>query len=172
MASPHERGTALSLALITVAALMGLGATTLCSVQMELDHSGQSRFTESALYAAESGVATGMEFLRNHCDPTTKFSAWVSPANVSPPQPAAIVGNGLQPGVTGNVFAAGSDEWYEVSILNNREDPGFAAGTDNDGTVIVRAVGHGPDQTTVAVEAEVQDPLCLTTIFVLSFRSN
>ena len=65
----------------------------------------------------------------------------------------------------------GADEWYEVSILNNREDPGFAAGTDDDGTVILRAVGHGPDQTIVAVEAEVQDPLCLSTIFVLSFRS-
>jgi hypothetical protein len=172
MSSREQRGAALSMALITVAALLGLGATTLCSVQMELAHSGQSRFTESALYAAESGVATGMEFLRNHCDPASKFSAWVSPANASPPQPSQIVGNGLQPGVLGNLFAAGSDEWYEVSILNNREDPGFATGTDDDGTVILRAVGHGPDQTTVAVEADVQDTGCLPTISLLSFRTN
>jgi len=165
----EERGAALGLTLITVAALMGLGALTVHSVQMELAQSGQGRFAESALYAAESGVATGIEFLRGHCDATSKFGAWVSPANLTPPRPSQILGNGLGPGVTGNPFAATSDAWYEVSILNNREDPGFDAGTDDDGTVILHVVGHGAQQTNVTVEVEVRNPDCLSTFSVLSW---
>ena len=159
---PGEKGAALTLTLIAVSALLGLGALTLMSVQSELSSSGQSRFGQAALYAAESGAAAGMNFLRGNCStPTQMYTPWVSPGNANPPKPVQIVGNGLQPGVSGNLFAPNSDVWYEVSILNNTEDSGFAAGTDNDGTVILHVVGHGPDQTISTLEVEVQNASCL-----------
>jgi hypothetical protein len=165
---PSERGAALTLTLIAVSALLGLGALTLLSVQTELSSAGQSRFNQAALYSAESGVAAGMDFLRNNCSTQTGvggglFTPWMSPANSSPQKPVNIVGNGLKPGVSGNVFSPDADVWYEVSILNNREDQGFAAGTDNDGTAILHVVGHGPDQTVVTLEVEVQNTSCLAT---------
>lgn len=160
---PSERGAALILTLIAVSALLGLGALTLLSVQTELASTGQSRFNQSALYAAESGVAAGMDFLRNNCSPQALFTPWMSPSNQSPQQPVQIVGNGLKPGASGNVFSPDSDVWYEVSLLNNIEDPKFAVGVDWDGTVILHVVGHGPDQTVVTLEVEVQNTNCLAT---------
>jgi len=62
-----------------------------------------------------------------------------------------------------------SDAWYEVIVLNNREDPGFDAGTDEDGIVVLRAVGHGPDDTVAAVQAEVANPGCLPALSVVSW---
>jgi hypothetical protein len=162
---PRERGAALTLTLIAVSALLGLGALTLMSVQTELSSAGQSRFTQAALYSAESGVGAGMEFLRSNCVPQAgqMFTPWVTPSNSSPLKPVNIVGNSIRPGVSGNVFSADSDVWYEVSILNNVEDPGFATGVDNDGTVILHVVGHGPDQTVVTLEVEVRNDNCLAT---------
>src|SRR5262249_24828105 len=98
------------------------------------------------------------------CNPSGGlFSAWVSPSNSNPPKPVAIVGNGLQPGVSGNVFAPDSGVWYEVSILNNREDQGVATGAASHGHVILHVAGHGPDGTVATVEVEVQNNTCLAT---------
>src|SRR6185503_15250863 len=97
-----ERGAALALTLIAITALLGLGALTVLSVQSELASGGQSRFTTTALYAAESGTAAGMDFLRQNCSvessSTPLFSLWVEPNNVDAQKPSAIVGNGIKPG--------------------------------------------------------------------------
>ncbi|HKA86308.1 MAG TPA: hypothetical protein VKE22_01540 [Haliangiales bacterium] len=147
-----------------MSALLGLGALTLLSVQTELSSTGQSRFNQSALYAAESGVAAGMDFLRNNCTAGAQmFTPWMSPSNSAPQKPPQIVGNGLKPGVSGNPFSPGSDVWYEVTLLNDIEDQGFAAGQDWNGTAILHVVGHGPDQTVATLEVEVQNQNCLAT---------
>ena len=78
-------------------------------------------------------------------------------------EPIAIVGNTIQPGATGNPFDPASQTWYEVSILINIEDPGFATGIDNDGAVTLHSVGHGPDGTTAIVEMTVQNTNILAT---------
>jgi Tfp pilus assembly protein PilX len=158
-----EKGAALVLTMITIAALLGLGAVTLLTMQAELVSSGQTRFQAQALYAAESGVAAGIDYLRNSCSPTEMFSASISPGNAAPPTPPAdqLLGNGIKPGETGSLFGASSQLWYDVSILNNINDTGLADGIDSDGVVILRSTGHGPDNATVALEVEVVGADCI-----------
>lgn len=155
----------MAITLIAITALLGLGALTVLSVQTELASSGQSRFTASALYAAESGTAAGMDFLRQNCSISDLFSALVSPGNANPPKPSGIVGNGVRPGEYGNPFDSGPvpnlDLWYEVSILNNIGDPHTNGIEDSDGIVILHSVGYGPDQTVAIVELEVQPDSCV-----------
>src|SRR5262245_51770055 len=73
----RQRGAALAVSLIAITARLGLGALTVLSVQSEMAAAGQSRFTQAALYAAESGTAAGMDFLRSRCDTSTLFSRFV-----------------------------------------------------------------------------------------------
>src|SRR5262249_55124249 len=118
----REHGAALAVTLIAITALLGLGALTVLSVQTEMSSAGQSRFSQAALYAAESGGSAGMDFLRNNCSADgTFFSAWVTPSNSAPMSPSAIVGNNVQSGQTGNPFAPATSMWYQVTILNNPE---------------------------------------------------
>lgn len=164
MRRARERGAALAVTLIAITALLGLGALTVLSVQTEMSATAQGRFSQAALYAAESGTSAGMDYLRTHCAADgTFFSASVSPSNSAPPQPTDLVGNNVKPGLTGNPFDPQSSMWYSVSILNNPEDPGFIAGTDDDGVVIIHANGHGPDQTVAAVELTVTNQSCVKT---------
>jgi Tfp pilus assembly protein PilX len=162
---PRDRqsGAALAVTLIAITALLGLGALTVMSVQSDLSSAGASRFSQSALYAAESGASAGMDFLRTNGSVTTLFTAWVSPANATPPMPTAIVGNNVMPGQVGNPFNAAGQAWYRVTILNNIEDAGFLTGIDNDGTVTLHSEGHGPDGTTAIVEMTVQNTSILAT---------
>jgi hypothetical protein len=105
-----------------------------------------------------------MDFLRINCSTESLFSAWVEPNNVSAQTPTAILGNQVEPGDAGNPFDpadANADTWYEVTILNNVSDSGFAAGDDTDGTVVLRVLGHGPGNTVAGVEVEVKNDLCL-----------
>jgi Tfp pilus assembly protein PilX len=156
-----ERGAVLAVTLITVAGLLGLGAVTMLGVTAELRSTAQSRFDTDATYAAESGIAAGMEFLRSNCSSTQLYTAWVSAGNTAPLSPSGIVGNNLQPGVSGNPFGGGATAWYQVSILNNPEDSGFAAGTDTDGIVVLHSVGHGPDNAVAVVEAQIMNGSCV-----------
>jgi hypothetical protein len=162
-ARDRQKGAALAITLIAITALLGLGALTVMSVQSDITSSGTSRFSQSALYAAESGASAGMDFLRTNGSVTNLFTAWVSPGNANPPKPTAIVGNTIMPGLAGNPFDPAGQVWYEVSILNNIEDAGFATGVDNDGTVTLHSVGHGPDGTTSVVEMTVQNTNILAT---------
>ena len=156
----------MALTLIAITALLGLGALTVLSVQSELASSGQSRFTNSALYAAESGTSAGMDFLRANCSTTSLFSAWVTPNNDDPVVPSGVIGNGVKPGELGNPFAdngevANSDLWFEVTILNNAADEFYTTGADGDGIVVIRSEGHGPDNTVAIVELEVMNDDCV-----------
>lgn len=156
-----ERGAALALTLIAITALLGLAALTVIGVRSELVSSGQSRFSQAALYAAESGASAGMDFLRSNCSTVSLFSQWVTPNNESPSKPSGIYGNGAQPGTSSNPFSSTNQIWYEVVILNNINDPGYEEGDDTDGTVILRSTGYGPDSTIVAIEVEIVNKTCL-----------
>ena len=158
----RERGAALAVTLIAITALLGLGALTVLSVQTELSSVGISRFSQSALYAAESGATAGIDYLRTHCDSSTSmFSSSIVAGNINPPLIPDILGNNIHPGDTGNPFDPASQLWYQVWVLNNPDDPGLAAGIDNDSTVILRSRGYGPDNTVASVEVTVQNNTCL-----------
>lgn len=155
-----ERGAALALTLIAITALLGLGALTVLGMRTELLSSGQSRFNQAALYAAESGAAAGVDFLRTNCKTVSFFSEWIMPRNENPQSPDAIVGNNKRPGQDGNPFLAELDTWYSVKVYNNVSDKDYNIGKDSDGTVILHSTGYGPDQTVATIELEVKNDVC------------
>jgi len=140
---------------IALTGLVTLGSLTVLSVQGGMSAAGHDRHTSSALYAAESGAAAAMDYLRRNVDAGVKWSAFVEPNNTAPQSPGDIVGNGALPGDAGNLFATDVNAWYEVEVLNNLDDNGFAAGDDTDGRVIIRSTGHGPDGAVAQVEWSV-----------------
>jgi hypothetical protein len=149
-------------ALIALVALLGVGAITMVSTRAERSAAAQVRFSRVALYAAESGAAAGLEFLRTNVDVESVYSAFVSPNNAEIQSPSGIFGNNLQPGQAGHPFAAATSglelAWYHVEILNNRSDPKFGEGLDDDATVVLRSTGHGPDGSVAVIEYEVSAP--------------
>jgi hypothetical protein len=160
--SVRERGNVLLVAVIALTGLISLAGITVLSVQGGIATSSSDRFSSIALYAAESGAASGMDFLRKNivvvggANGARSFpAAFVSPSNSAPPQLVDIPGNNKLPGDPGNLFAPSQNAWYTVELLNDRADPGFATGTDTNGDIILRVTGHGPDGASAQVEWEV-----------------
>jgi hypothetical protein len=145
------------IALIAVGGLITLGGMTVLSVQGGLTAVSHDRHRSAALYAAESGAAAAMVFLRGHVMARPVYwSNYVNPANDNPQRPADIIGNGVLPEDAGNIFSDDMVAWYEIEILNNQDDTGYVAGDDADGTVVIRSTGHGPNGATAQVEWQVQ----------------
>ena len=153
----RERGSAMLVALIAVGGLITLGGMTVLSVQGGLSAISHDRHRSAALYAAESGAAVAMIYLRANVKAEPAY--WedlVNPSNLNPQRPNDIHGNGVLPGDADNIFSQDMVAWYEIEILNNVEDPDFELGNDSDGTVVIRSTGHGPNGTTAQVEWQVQ----------------
>lgn len=154
--------------MVALVALAGLGGFTALSVQGGVAAQSASRFQSVALYAAEAGVAAGMEFLRANIDPIRNWTAFVDTDNANPPMPIAggpdpfIWGNNDQPGTGNNPFSSGYQAWYQVRIYNNPADPGFSLPTssptnilDQDGRVTLKVIGYGPNGARVTLEVDV-----------------
>lgn len=152
----REQGSVMVVALVVLVALLGLGGYAAVSVQQGLSQAGHNRYEQAALYAAESGVAAGVDYLRRHYDPNSHWSAFVTANNASPLSPPDLRGNRTRPGEPGYVFEDDAGIWYEVTFFNQLGDPELALGNDSDGRVLVHAVGHGPDNTSVSLEVEVR----------------
>jgi hypothetical protein len=146
------------IALIALTGLITLGSLTVLSVQGGLASSGHDRFQAIALYAAESGAAAAVDYLRKNYDGAAKWSAYVSADNLVPDHPPGIPGNGRLPGDSQNLFSTGMQSWYDVAVLNNPDDQQFSGGGDADGRVIIRSTGYGPNGTVAVVEWEVKAP--------------
>jgi hypothetical protein len=156
---PHlrsQRGNALLVSLIALTGLAALGNLTVATVQGNSTATANDRFHSIALYAAESGGAAAIDYLRDSVNSSTRFTTMVTPSNNAPKSPAGILGNGIQPGATGNAFSPSLKAWYSVQLLNNREDPGYATGSDEDASLIIRATGYGPGGATAILEWKVQ----------------
>jgi Tfp pilus assembly protein PilX len=150
-----ERGAALIVALISVVALLGIGMVTMLSVRSDTSASGSDRFQQMALYAAESGAAAGIDYLRENC--RTDGTFFTSLLNTSP---TGITGNGIAAGQTGNPFTNSPSTWYSVTIRNNTAET--VATTDSDGIIVVRSVGYGPNQTQATIDVEILSAECRT----------
>lgn len=129
---------------------------TAMSVRGGIQTVASDRFHAIAVYAAESGGAAAMDYLRSSIDPQTGWTALMSPANSIVAVPAQIVGNEKLVGDADNPFSSDIKASYRVEILNNRGDSGYATGADNDKRVIIRATGYGPDGATAIIEWDVQ----------------
>jgi hypothetical protein len=164
----RQRGNSLLLALIVMSALATLGSLTVVSMQSSLKTSTNDRMQTIALYAAESGAAVTMNYLRRTFDATApggnKWTPWgidLAANNLNVPYipQARIPSNQVRPGALNNLFSPDQNAWYEVQLLNNRDDTGFTVGGgagDTDGVVIIRSTGHGPQGSVAIVEWEVQ----------------
>lgn len=155
----RQRGNSLLLALIVMSSLATLGALTVVSVQSSLKASTNDRAQAIALYAAESGGAAAMDFLRANraADWTTYFGPLPPPTPPGPPPPLPCKGNNVLPGAPGNAFSADQNAWYAVQLFNNRnEDIGGPPGSDVDKQVVIRSTGHGPQGSVAIVEWEIK----------------
>jgi hypothetical protein len=144
--------------MIVLVALGTIAGLTVISVQGGSATTSAQRFSAMALYAAESGAAAAMEWLRANYDEATKFSAWVDPNNEPGQSPTDIPGNGARPGAPGNLLSDDQQGWYEVRLLNNRSDPGLGLGNDADGIILIQVTGHGPNGAVKRIEWEVEKP--------------
>ncbi|MEJ7601829.1 MAG: hypothetical protein WKG01_28280 [Kofleriaceae bacterium] len=150
----RERGNAMLLAMIVLTALATLSSLTVVSVQGGIATTSNDRFHNIAIYAAESGGAVAMDFLRRMINSTTGWTAYISASNTNPPQPN-MPGNNIQYGQPGTLMSADQQGWYSISILNNRSDPGFVGGTDTDKRVVIRVTGYGPNGSVAILEWDV-----------------
>ncbi|MEO7730685.1 MAG: hypothetical protein ABIY55_06915 [Kofleriaceae bacterium] len=159
-----QRGNSLLLALIVMSSLATLGSLTVVSVQSSLKASTNDRSQTVAMYAAESGGAAAMQFLRTGTNFHQDFgwSAFVLP-NGAPREllNTELPSSGALPGDPNNLFSPDLNAHFVIEIINNRTDDHYAQTApanqnDHDGVVIIRATGHGPQNSVAIIEWEVQ----------------
>ena len=136
--------------LVVLVALGTIAGLTVISVQGGAAQASAQRFSSMALYAAESGAAAAMSWLRTQHGASDRFT------RVLGTTPADLPGNGVQPRAPGNLLSEDQQGWYQVTLLNNPGDPGVATNTDTDSTVIIQATGHGPNGAMRRLEWEVR----------------
>ncbi len=158
-----QRGNVTLLAVIVLMVLGTLGVFTTMSVQGGNSANESDRFHTLAGYAAESGGAVAMDYLRKTVSSSTGWTALISASNTSVQTPLGIPGNTVQDGSAGNLFDADVRGWYTVEILNNRDDAGFVSGNDNDIRVIIRSTGHGPNGSVSVLEWDVSGQAAIGT---------
>jgi hypothetical protein len=150
----RQRGSAMVLSTIVLTALATLSGLTVVSVQGGIASSSNDRFHTIAVYAAESGGAVAMDFLRKNVNKDTYWSSYVTANNATPFQPP-VPGNNVGIGGAGNLFSADMRGAYTVQVLNNRADPKYATGTDGDARVVIRSTGYGPNGAVAVIEWEI-----------------
>lgn len=148
-----QRGNSLLLAMIVMSALGTLGGLTVVSVQGVLKSSTNDRSQAIAMYAAESGAAVTMDFLRaNRAADWSQYLNGAPPP--SPPKPA-FPSNAALPEATGNLISPDQNAWYSVVIHNNPDDVSGNPNIDGDHRVVIQSTGHGPQGSLAIVEWEV-----------------
>ncbi len=155
----RQRGNSLLLALIVMSVLATLGALTVVSVQSSLKTSTNDRSETIARYAAESGAAVAMDFLRTNV--AVDWNSYIT-------TPPAFPSNGALPGAPGNLFSPDQNAWFSVEILNNHNDPNYPS--ESDKQVIIRSTGHGPQSSVAIIEWEVRSQAPNTPLVLMGWR--
>ncbi len=150
MPRDRQRGNSLVLALIVMSALATLGSLTVVSVQSSLKTSTNDRAQTIALYAAESGAAYAMDFLRANA--TVAWTPYFTPEGTPYPPNPSFPTNQAQPGTPDNPFSADQNAWFAIQFSNNPNE----GATDIDRQVIIRSTGHGPLGSVAIVDWEVK----------------
>lgn len=135
-----------------MSSLATLGSLTVVSVQSSLKASTNDRAGSIAMYAAESGIALAIDYLRANWNAPGDWSPFVAGTGVVLP----FVRNTAVPGSADNPFTADQNAWFKVETFNNRLDPGFGGGPDTDDQIVLRSTGHGPQGSVAIVELEIR----------------
>ncbi len=143
-----QRGSVMVIAMVTLSGLLAVAALTLVKVKRGLNASSQARFQSMALFAAESGIAAGMEYLRGN-NVGSNFTAVL---DTTPTGSTGIAGNTILSGQTNSLFSSDVEMSFTASILNNTDDPSFAIGVDSDNIVVLHVVGRGPGNSMVVLD--------------------
>jgi hypothetical protein len=156
----RQRGNSLLIALIVMSALATLGSLTVVSVQSSLKVSTNDRAQAIATYAAESGAAVAMDYLRSLLPAQgagfARSQSWDTLLSTAlPGTPLPFPSNGAPPGPLPSLLDPKLNASYSVVLFNNRDDPGGPA-SNEDWTVIIRSTGVGPQGSVAIVEWEVQ----------------
>lgn len=149
------------ISMLALVALISIGGLSVLSVQGGLTGGTHQRFKSMALYAAESGAAVAMDYLRSRYDDSRKWSDFVNQNNNPPFEPLDLPGNNIEHGTVGNLFDDGNKVYYRVQILNNTDDPGFdnlpvGEDPDQDGRIILSVTGFGPNNVSAQIHWEVK----------------
>lgn len=153
--------------LIVLVALGTIAGLTVISVQGGSAQTSAHRFSAMALYAAESGGAAAMVWLRNQPFATgpERFAG-----NLFTQSVADIPGNGILPGQGGNLLSVDQQGWYEVTLRDNPSDPDGNPDTDGDGIVVVQVTGHGPNGAVKRLEWVVRRESATSALVLVGWR--
>jgi hypothetical protein len=149
--------------LIVLVALGTIAGLTVISVQGGATQTSTQRFSAMALYAAESGAAVAMDWLKSQYTPADKFTPVLGQA------PDRLPGNGVQPGQGGNLLSADQQGWYQVTLVNNAGDPG-GSNVDTDSIVVIQVTGHGPNDAMRRLEWEVRKDEAVNALELVGWR--
>jgi hypothetical protein len=105
-----------------------------------------------SLASAESGIDAARKYLATHCRKDDLFTAVLSTPERPKPLPVSL--DAENP----DLHAAGGS--FVVMAVNNDDDPGFTAGRDSDGKVILEATGTGPLRHTSRVRVSLIAKRC------------
>jgi hypothetical protein len=144
-----------------MSALATLGSLTVVSVQSSLKTSTSDRAAAIAMYAAESGAAVAMDYLRSLKVPPGPLASgfWdprLSPAPPGNPVPLPFPSNGALPGSPNYLLDPLLNASYSVVLFNNREAPPGGPLNDRDWRLIIRSTGSGPQGSVAILEWEVE----------------
>ena len=157
----RQRGNTMLIALVVLSALATLASLTVVSVQSSLKTSTNDRAQAIAMYAAESGAAVAMDYLRSFLPAsgvgaaTPNIWSTLLSANL-PGTPMPFPSNGAVPGDPANPFDPKLNASYSVVLLNNRDDALGDATTNTDWRVIIHSTGKGPQDSVAIVEWEIE----------------
>jgi hypothetical protein len=150
--------------LIVMVALGTIAGLTVISVQGGSAQTSAHRFSAMALYAAESGAAATMAWLRTRPFSSGRFTS------VFQQSLSEIPGNGIQPGQGGNLLSNDQQGWYEVTLRDNANDPDTDLDTDQDGIVVIQVTGHGPNGAVKRMEWVVRRESTTTALVLVGWR--
>ena len=127
-----QSGSVLVVAVASLAGLLALGGIASVSVQNGTRVVAHEKFQLQALASAVSGVYAAIDYLQQNISDSNDWSALTHSNNLEPgttelvyPQ-TAITGNTIKAGETGSLFSEKSRQQFNVRILNNKDDVGFA----------------------------------------------
>ncbi len=167
-----QQGSVLVVSMLILLALLSIAGLSALQVKGSVQSSGNERFRKISLMAAESGVEAVMHTLRDTYERpgmtnnengqnTVGIGYWssiVSANNSAPFMGIDVPGNRKKPGDAYNLFDPKLQAWFDVRILNNERDPGFAEGNDRDAIVVVESTGYGPNKTKTRLRLELRSP--------------